>query len=307
MGKVLAVCISAEKGTPKRDVKTAEFVADHGLAGDAHAGKSIRQVSLLSHQKIEDFRSKGAKVEHGDFGENLVVEGIDFGSLPLGSILECANVVLEITKIGKECHNHCSIYKLMGDCIMPREGVFAKVIKGGTVKTGDEMKVRRSYRVWALIASDKGAGGEREDLCAPIIREIAENAGFIFSGSSMLPDEKVKIEDELKRICDENLADLLFTSGGTGFSHRDCMPEATMAVAQRLVPGIAEAIRANGMAFNKRAMFSRAVSAIRGKTLIINLPGSPKAVRESLEYIIGDLHHGIEILTGKAVECAIDT
>lgn len=141
MGKVLAVCMSKEKGTPKSNVGQAELVAGHGLKGDAHAGDWHRQVSLLSHQKIEDFRAKGAVVEDGAFGENLIVEGIDFKSLPVGTILRCGGVILEMTQIGKECHQHCQIYNRMGDCIMPREGVFAKVIHGGNIKTGDEMLV----------------------------------------------------------------------------------------------------------------------------------------------------------------------
>jgi MOSC domain-containing protein YiiM len=98
-------------------------------------------VSLLSHQKVEEFRARGADVEDGAFGENLVVEGIDFRSLPLGTILRCADVVLEMTQIGKECHSHCAIYKRMGDCIMPREGVFARVTQGGVISAGDEMYV----------------------------------------------------------------------------------------------------------------------------------------------------------------------
>ncbi|GHV14213.1 molybdenum cofactor sulfurase [Spirochaetia bacterium] len=142
MGKVLAVCTSPEKGTAKQNAGKAEFIADHGIKGDAHAGKWRRQVSLLSHQKIEEFRSKGAEVADGAFGENLVVEGIDFRSLPVGTILACAGVVLEITQIGKECHSHCAIFQAVGDCIMPREGVFARVIQGGIIGAGDEMFVR---------------------------------------------------------------------------------------------------------------------------------------------------------------------
>lgn len=137
MGKVRAVCISAEKGTPKHNVGKAEFVISHGLKGDAHAGDWHRQVSLLSYQKIADFRAKGADVDDGAFGENLVVEDIDFKSLPIGTILRSGDVTLEMTQIGKECHSHCAIFKRMGDCIMPREGVFAKVIRGGIIKIGD--------------------------------------------------------------------------------------------------------------------------------------------------------------------------
>jgi TatD DNase family protein len=139
MGKVLAVCISAEKGTAKHNIDRGEFEAGHGIKGDAHAGNWHRQVSLLSYAKIEAFRARGAAIEDGAFGENLVVEGIDFSSLPVGTILAAGDVFLELTQIGKECHNHCAIFKVMGDCIMPREGVFARVIKGGTIQVGDEM------------------------------------------------------------------------------------------------------------------------------------------------------------------------
>ena len=141
MGKVTAVCTSPKKGTQKKNVKEAVFIEDFGIQGDAHAGKWHRQVSLLSYDKIEAFRARGAEVEDGSFGENLVVEGIDFRTLPVGTRLHCNDVILEMTQIGKECHHGCQIFKKMGDCIMPREGVFAKVIRGGTIRIGDEMRV----------------------------------------------------------------------------------------------------------------------------------------------------------------------
>lgn len=139
MGKVIAVCTSPEKGTQKTAVAEGNFIEDYGIEGDAHAGKWHRQVSLLSYDKIEAFRQRGARVEDGAFGENLVVEGIDFSALPVGARLACGDVVLEITQIGKECHHGCAIFQQMGDCIMPREGVFAKVIRGGKICPGDEM------------------------------------------------------------------------------------------------------------------------------------------------------------------------
>ena len=138
MGKVLAVCTSEKKGTQKEDVGTIEVIEDYGVKGDAHAGKWHRQVSLLSYEKIEEFRNRGARVEFGAFGENFVVEGYDFKTLPIGSRFKCNDVILELTQIGKECHQGCVIYQTMGDCIMPREGVFCKVLHGGTVKNGDE-------------------------------------------------------------------------------------------------------------------------------------------------------------------------
>ena len=144
MGKVMAVCKSPAKGTQKQNAGEGIFIEDYGIQGDAHAGKWHRQVSLLSYEKIQEFRERGAEVEDGAFGENLVVKGIDFRSLPVGTRLSCGDVVLEITQIGKECHHGCQIFQKMGDCIMPREGVFARVIRGGTIRTGDDMKVEQN-------------------------------------------------------------------------------------------------------------------------------------------------------------------
>ena len=166
-----------------------------------------------------------------------------------------------------------------------------------------EPKTSTPYRVAIITLSDKGARGEREDQSGPLIREIAGAAGYVTVSYVILPDEQELLETELKRICDAGLADLILTTGGTGFSPRDRAPEATLAVAERLVPGIAEAMRQQSLGFTKRAMLSRAVSVIRGKTLIVNLPGSPKAVKENLEFIIGELRHGLDILTGRDGEC----
>ena len=141
MGKVMAVCISEKKGTQKRNVHEALFIEDFGLENDAHAGKWHRQVSLLSYERIQDFKKKGAPVEDGAFGENLIVSGIDFKNLPVGTRFQCGDVVLEMTQIVKECYSGCEIYKIMGDCIMPREGVFAKVLCGGRIREGDELTV----------------------------------------------------------------------------------------------------------------------------------------------------------------------
>lgn len=141
MGKIIAVCVSEKKGTQKKNVGSATLVADHGIENDAHAGNWHRQVSLLSYEKVEDFRAKGAVVDDGAFGENLVISGFDFKTLPIGTKFRCNDVILELTQIGKECHAHCAIYHAMGDCIMPREGVFTKVLHGGTVSVGDEFTI----------------------------------------------------------------------------------------------------------------------------------------------------------------------
>ena len=140
MGKIMAVNISERKGTQKKNIHSATLIEDFGIEKDAHAGKWHRQVSLLSYDRIEDFRARGAEVEDGAFGENLVVQGFDFSSLPVGTRFRCGDVVLELTQIGKECHHGCAIFQKMGDCIMPREGVFTKVIHGGIIREGMEFE-----------------------------------------------------------------------------------------------------------------------------------------------------------------------
>lgn len=142
-GTVIAVCISPEKGTAKQNVNTVELKKEFGLVNDAHAGNWHRQVSLLSYDKVEDFRKTGADVNDGAFGENLLVQGIDFKTLPVGTVLKSGTIILEITQIGKECHAHCAIYHQVGDCIMPREGVFAKVLEGGHLSVGDVISVEK--------------------------------------------------------------------------------------------------------------------------------------------------------------------
>ncbi|HHT64105.1 MAG: molybdopterin adenylyltransferase [Bacillota bacterium] len=158
-------------------------------------------------------------------------------------------------------------------------------------------------KVGIITASDKGSQGDRKDLSAPVIEELVKSIGGEVAAYAVVPDEQALLEEKLKEYADEKSLDLVFTTGGTGFSPRDVTPEATLAVVDRLAPGIAEAMRWNSLKITPKAMLSRAVAGIRGATLIINLPGSPKAVRECLEMIIPALPHGIEILKGEAGEC----
>ena len=141
MGKVMAVNISVKRGTQKINVHTVKLIENYGLENDAHAGNWHRQVSLLSYEKIEEFKAKGAPVKDGAFGENLVVSGYDFTKMKIGTRFCCGDVVLELTQIGKECHNGCEIFKKMGKCIMPTNGVFTKVIHGGVISEGDAFEV----------------------------------------------------------------------------------------------------------------------------------------------------------------------
>ncbi len=139
MGRVMAVCISEKRGTQKKNVEEAVLIKNFGIENDAHAGDWHRQVSLLCYDRVEEFRARGAEVSDGAFGENILVEGIDFKTLPVGTVFRCGEVVLELTQVGKKCHSHCEIYHKVGDCIMPREGVFTKVVNGGKISVGDEL------------------------------------------------------------------------------------------------------------------------------------------------------------------------
>ena len=249
-------------------------------------------------------------MEYGAFGENLVVEGIDFRNLPVGTRLRCADVLLEMTQIGKECHTHCAIYHLVGDCIMPREGVFARVLEGGTIQTGDVMVIeprleKMPWQAAVITLSDKGGEREREDKSGPAIAKRLEENGYEVIEQFMISDDPKLLTHHLIRLCDQRRPDLILTTGGTGFSSRDQTPEATLAAAQKNAPGIAEAIRLSSMKITKHAMLSRGVSVIRGKTLIINLPGSPKACMESMDVFMDAIPHAMGLLRGDVQDCAV--
>ena len=284
-GEILAVCTSDRRGIQKTNVSRAVFVENYGIEGDAHGGSWHRQVSLISADKIDEFRNRGANVAYGAFGENLVVEGIDFRTLPVGTLLRCGDVLLEMTQIGKECH------------------------AGGTIQAGDRMVIEHRtgklpWQAAVITLSDKGARGEREDQSGPAIADRLRDSGYDVIEQFMISDDPDLLKHHLIRLCDQRRPDLILTTGGTGFSMRDRTPEATLAVAERNVPGIAEAIRAASLKITKHAMLSRAVSVIRGKTLIINLPGSPKACMESMDVFMDAIPHAMGLLRGDVQDCA---
>ena len=301
MGKVMAVCTSPARGTQKENIGRGVFRAGYGIEGDAHAGDWHRQVSLLSYEKVQAFNARGAAVADGAFGENLLVDGFDFARLPAGTWLGCGDVLLEITQIGKQCHHGCEIFQRMGDCIMPREGVFARVLRGGEIAVGDEMHL--VYKVGIITASDKGAAGAREDRSGPAIAARLPD-DYPVGCTEIVPDDRAHLAEAMRRMCDEQGCNLVLTTGGTGFSPRDVTPEATRDVIERETPGLSEAIRAYSMQFTRRAMLSRGVSGIRGRTLIVNLPGSPKAVQESMDAFLDTVGHGLRLLLNTDGECA---
>ena len=192
---------------------------------------------------------------------------------------------------------------------MPREGVFARVLEGGSIEVGDTMVIepRTEELPWqaaVITLSDKGAKGLREDKSGPAIAKRLRDSGYEVIEQFMISDDQELLTHHLIRLCDQRKPDLILTTGGTGFSERDRTPEATLAVAERNAPGIAEAIRAASMKITKHAMLSRTVSVIRGKTLIINLPGSPKACMESMDVFMDAIPHAMGLLRGEVQDCA---
>ena len=310
-GTIKAICTSQKKGVAKETVTTARLIINHGIEGDAHAGKWHRQVSVLDAADVEKMRQKGAKnLKHGSFGENIVVSGTDISKLGLGSIIKIGdNVELSVTQLGKKCHSHCAIYYQVGDCIMPRLGLFARVTKDGDIAVGDSVEItstvtRKTFQVVVLTISDRCSKNEAVDTAGPAVAALitSEMDAHIYA-EEILPDEQKQIEEKFKHYADGHSIDMVIAVGGTGFSPRDITPEAVTAVINRPTPGLDEVMRATSLQKTNRAMLSRATSGIRESTLIISLPGSKKASVENLAAIIPALGHGLEKLRGDPSDC----
>lgn len=307
-GRVLHVCTSPKRGQ-KVARESLSFVRGHGIEGDAHVGTWHRQVSLLAEEQIELMRAKGLELAPGAFGENIVTEGLDPVKLEVGRRFRAGEqAVLQVTQIGKDCPERCEIYYKAGDCIMPRYGVFARVCRGGALRPGDALRTDPELdqvRYAVVTLSDSGAAGKREDASGALVCELLEGAltGRLVH-KTILRDDRPAIERALVRLCDEELCDLIVTTGGTGLSPRDVTPEATAAVMDREIPGMAEAMRAVGLTHTPHAMLSRGICALRGTALMINLSGSPKAVREQLEVLLPALPHAVQTASGIPQDCA---
>lgn len=305
MAKIIAVCISKKKGTSKKNVKKGKLRKNHGLVGDAHAGPGLRQVSLLAKESLDKIKKRGLKLGCGGFGENLATAGLELTSFVVGTKLKVGKAVLEVTKIGKDCKKPCAIYKKLGSCILPSQGIFTHVLKGGDIAIGDTVEAIPEKRILAgvLIVSDRSAAGKKEDVSGRVLMDTLGDIGAQPVRYKIVPDERKTVSSVLKKWADEKQLDLIITSGGTGFSSRDVTPEATGDVLEREAPGLAEMMRAKSSAKADFAYLSRGVAGIRGGTLIINFPGSPKAVRECLEIISPVIGHAIEIMKDKVKDC----
>ncbi|MCK6681385.1 MAG: molybdopterin-binding protein [Thermoanaerobaculia bacterium] len=310
-GRVEALCVSERKGVQKTPVDSVRFVTNHGIEGDAHAGDWHRQVSLLALEDVESMRQKGlSDLASGDFAENVVVSGVPLGDLGLGTRIRLGDeAILSITQIGKTCHTRCAIFYLAGDCIMPRLGLFARVVRGGKVDVGDPVGIeaavpRGALQAVVLTISDRCSRKETVDTAGPAVAELLrqELSASVYA-VEVLPDEKDQIAKRLKHYSDGHSIDLIVTVGGTGFSPRDVTPEAVASVIERATPGLDEVMRSTSREKNVHAILSRALSGIRQETLILSVPGSKAAAVENLSAVLPALPHGLKKLRGDLSDC----
>lgn len=304
VGRVVSVNVSAEKGTVKHPVQEI-LVTERGVDGDAHAGPWHRQVSILSQESIERFsENTGRKVQPGEFAENITVSGIETSDVGLMDKFRIGPVELEVAQIGKKCHGtDCAIFREVGECLMPKEGLFCRALVGGTVKSRDIVEHHPRDLTFAIITlSDRAYRGEYEDRSGPRIRELLERslAGKRWHPefrSAVLPDDPDMLRAELIAARDQGV-DVIFTTGGTGVGPRDFTPETVAAVCDKLIPGIMEHIRMKYGAANPNALLSRSVAGVAGSTLICALPGSVRAVEEYMAEILKTLEHLVVTVHG---------
>lgn len=300
-GRLLHVCISNKKGIGKHEIATATLLVDYGIEGDAHAGQWHRQVSVLAHSDIEFMRGKGLSLKPGAFGENFVIDGLNTDELGVGSRLRVGPALLELTQVGKVCHTRCAIYYAAGECIMPRTGLFARVVESGEVTAGMPVQIthrvdRSTLQAAVITISDRCSAGQTLDTAGPAVgallsSELRANIAW----TAIVPDEVSKIAEAIKDFTDRRV-DIIVTVGGTGPDVRDVTPEATRGLLDRELPGLAEAMRAVSSAKTPHALLSRAIAGIRRETLILNLPGSKKAACEILQAILQSIPHAVKIL-----------
>jgi len=302
--KVLSVNISKEKGVVKKPVEEITL-NHHGVMSDAHSGPWHRQVSLLGKESFDRFSLQAKReISFGEFAENITTEGVELvKTSPLDRFVG-EEVELEITQIGKECHgSSCAIFREVGNCVMPKEGIFARVIKQGSLKPGDELEyVPRILRFQVITLSDRASRGQYEDKSGPRVVELL-NQHFdkrprnITVESTIIPDDAANLSVLLEKASYEEI-DVLITTGGTGIGPRDITVETVTPMLDKEIPGIMEMIRVKYGASKPNALLSRGVAGLMGDTLVYTLPGSVKAVNEYMEEILKTLEHLIYMRHG---------
>lgn len=295
--KVISVNISKEKGTVKTPVPEI-LLNKEGVEQDAHAGKWHRQVSLLGNESFVKFsKEAGRQIAFGEFAENITTEGlILYETAPFDRLI-IGKTMLEITQIGKKCHgSSCAIFKEVGNCVMPKEGIFARVVQGGTIKAGDQVEyLPKIFRVMVITLSDRASRGEYDDLSGPEI--IAQLEAFFDQNRWHHKIERKLIADDadslrfILRKAKEEHYDMVFTTGGTGIGPRDITPEVARLMLTKEIPGIMENIRLKFGAEKPNALLSRGVAGLMDESLLYVLPGSVRAIKEYMGEIFKTLRH----------------
>jgi len=302
--KILSVNISEKKGTVKKPVESIQL-SDIGVFSDAHSGKWHRQVSLLAAESIAKFSGEaGRKINFGEFAENITTEGLLLHECKPLDRFRNDSIELEVTQIGKKCHgDNCSIFREVGNCVMPKEGIFAKVISSGKLRAGDELNYfPKVFRIWIITLSDRANAGEYADKSGPQIKNLCES---YFSGINrrtsfiqhLIPDQAEQLSELIRKGIAEG-ADVIFTTGGTGIGPRDISPETVKPLLEKEIPGIMEMIRVKYGQQKPAALLSRGVAGVSRKTLIYCLPGSVKAVTEYCNEILPTIEHSVYMLEG---------
>lgn len=298
-GIVYSVNLGSKKGVPKVPVEGIALIENWGANGDVHSGKDTkRQISFLSWERINEknfcLKANNIELKPGIFAENITTEKIDLRKLKIGDKLKINEAIVKISQIGKECHVYCEIYKKIGSCIMPKEGIFGIVLKSGTVRKGDIIEVIPKVDTGILTISDRCYKGERDDKSGKYLVEKCRESEWNVLNYEIIPDEKEIIKEKLIKFAKE--CDLVLSTGGTGIGQRDVTPEATKEIIEKELPGISEVLRIQGFEKSKFSVISRAVAGIRGDTLIINFPGSLKAVIHGMEIMQDIIVHSIEMM-----------
>ena len=306
MGRVEAICVSIKKGEKKSPRPSARLVGNHGIEGDAHAGPWHRQVSLLAAEDIETMRRRALPdLKSGDFAENLVVSGVDIGALGLGSRLQVGvEVDLTVTQLGKACHHRCAIFYQTGDCIMPRLGLFARVLRGGTVSVGDTAVVlqtvpRKKLQAVILSLSDSCARGEANDTAGPAVERFLESClqAHVYA-SERIPEDRDKIAARLRHYSNWHSVDIVLVVGGTGFSPSDMLPEAETAVMEWPTAHLDDSLQCLSREMTPMALFPRGTSAIRNGTLIVGLPGLERGSVQDVRTVLPSFAQVVAKLRG---------
>lgn len=301
---VVSVNISEVKGVVKHPVPVVT-VTGLGILGDAHGGTWHRQISLLAQESMARLGMKaGRDFQPGEFAENITTVGLDLGQVYLRDRIRIGSVELEVTQIGKACHGDgCAIFREVGTCVMPKEGVFARVVQGGEIRPGAALEHRPGYlRLRVITLSDRASRGEYADRSGPAISEaLTRHFGATRWRAEvttrLIPDDADVLRRELKA-CVDGAADVVFTTGGTGIGERDITPETVRPLLDKEIPGIMEFIRVKYGQALPSALLSRGVAGVMGPALVYTLPGSVKAVGDYLAVILPTLEHSLMMKWG---------